>query len=201
MRNDLPKRRKNRLEKYDYSRGGGYFLTICTKDKKNIFWQKNQPEVVGEDIILPPESVRLTDWGRVAEQAIQAIPKHYPHISVEQYVIMPNHIHLLLMVQRDNWRMISSPTGMAAKIENSADAEACDRSSSPASVLTAVGQMKRFVSKKVGTSIWQRSFHDHIIRDFGDYTKISRYIYENPTKWKEDCFYIPDDGQCTTQTF
>ena len=194
MNNNLPKRKKNRLDKYDYSSGGAYFLTICTKDKKNIFWQKTQPEAVGEDIILPPESVRLTDWGRVAEQAIQAIPRHYPHINVDQYVIMPNHIHLLLSVQYDSGRIISSPTGMAAKIVDSADAETCGRSASRASVLTAVGQMKRTVSKSLGTSIWQRSFHDHIIRGVDDYTKISRYIYENPTKWEEDCFYIPDDG-------
>ena len=83
---------------------------------------------------------------------------------------MPNHIHMILFIPHDSGRMISSPT----------------------SILTAVGQMKRYVSKKVGTAIWQRSFHDHVIRDKNDYEKISKYIYENPIKWKYDCFYTEE---------
>lgn len=55
-----------------------------------------------------------------------------------------------------------------------------------------IGQMKRYVSKKIGEPIWQRSFHDHIIRDKNDYDKISKYIYENPIKWQDDCFYTED---------
>ena len=50
--------------------------------------------------------------------------------------------------------------------------------------------MKRYVSKKIGEKIWQRSFHDHIIRDKSDYEKISKYMYENPIKWQYDCFYV-----------
>jgi REP element-mobilizing transposase RayT len=64
--------------------------------------------------------------------------------------------------------------------------------SSPTSILTAVGQMKRCVSKKAGTAIWQRSFHDHVIRDKNDYEKIAKYIYENPIKWQYDCFYTEE---------
>ena len=63
---------------------------------------------------------------------------------------------------------------------------------SPTSILTAVGQMKRYVSKKVGTAIWQRSFHDHVIRDKNDYEKIAKYIYENTIKWQYDCFYTEE---------
>ena len=164
---ELPQRKKNRLENYDYSSCGAYFITICTKDRKNIFWDKEQPNFVGEDIILPPDSVRLSPYGKIAEEAIKAIPEHYSHIELLQYVIMPNHIHMILFIPCDNGRMISSPT----------------------SILTAVGQMKRYVSKKVSTAIWQRSFHDHVIRDKNDYEKIAKYIYENPIKWQYDCFY------------
>ena len=83
---------------------------------------------------------------------------------------MPNHIHMILNIPYDDGRMISSPT----------------------SVLTAIGQMKRYASKKIGEPIWQRSFHDHIIRDISDYEKISKYIYENPIKWQYDCFYTEE---------
>ncbi len=168
--NKLPVRKRNRLMDYDYSSTGAYFITICTKDRKNIFWDKEQPDFVGEDIILPSNSIRLSPCGKIAEEAIKNIPKYYSHIELLQYVVMPNHIHIILFIPYDSWRMISSPT----------------------SILTAVGQMKRYVSKKVGTAIWQRSFHDHIIRGINDYEKISRYIYENPVKWKDDCFYTEE---------
>ena len=168
INSEFSKRKRNRLKNYDYSSVGAYFITICTKDKKALFWSKSQPDFVGEDIILPSDSVRLSPYGKIVEEAIKAISKHYPHIELLQYVIMPNHIHMILYIPYDDGRMISSPT----------------------SILTAVGQMKRYVSKKIGESIWQKSFHDHVIRDNMDYDKISKYIYENPIKWQYDCFYV-----------
>ena len=168
INSEFPKRKRNRLKNYDYSSVGAYFITICTKDKKVLFWSKNQPDFVGEDIILPSDSVQLSLYGKIVEEAIKAIPKYYPHIELLQYVIMPNHIHMILYIPYNDGRMISSPT----------------------SILTAVGQMKRYVSKKIGESIWQKSFHDHVIRDKSDYDKISQYIYENPIKWQYDCFYV-----------
>ena len=145
-------------------------ITICTKDRKNIFWDKERSGFAGEDIILPSDTIRLSPYGKIAEEAINAIPQHYPHVELSQYVIMPNHIHMILFVPYDSGRMISSPT----------------------SVLTVVGQMKRYVSKKIGMPVWQRSFHDHIIRDKNDYEKIAKYIYENPIKWQYDCFYTEE---------
>ena len=168
--NKLPVRKRNRLKDHDYSSNGAYFITICTKDRKNIFWMKKQPDLVGEDIILPPDTIRLSPYGKIAEEAINAIPKYYPNVELWQYVVMPNHIHMILFIPYDSGRMISSPT----------------------SILTVVGQMKRYASKKIGTSIWQRSFHDHIIRGKNDYEKIVKYIYENPVKWQSDCFYTEE---------
>ncbi len=167
---ELKKRKRNRLEHYDYSSSGAYFITICTKDRKNIFWNKNQPSFVGEDIILPFDSIQLSPYGKIVEEAIKAIPKYYKSIELLQYVVMPNHVHMILFIPYNDGRMISSPT----------------------SILTAVGQMKRYVSKKIGEAIWQKSFHDHVIRDQNDYEKIAKYIYENPIKWEYDCFYIED---------
>ena len=168
--NKLPVRKRNRLKDYDYGSIGAYFVTICTKDRKNIFWEKGPSGFVGEDSILPPDSIRLSSCGKIAEEAIKTIPQYYSHIELMQYVIMPNHIHMILFIPYDSGRMISSPT----------------------SILTVVGQMKRYVSKRVGMPIWQRSFHDHVIRGRNDYEKISRYIYENPIKWQYDCFYTEE---------
>ena len=90
----LTVRKRNRLKDYDYSSDGAYFITICTKDRKNIFWDKEQPDFVGEDSILPPDRIRLSPYGKIAEEAINAIPQYYPHIELLQYVVMPNHIHI-----------------------------------------------------------------------------------------------------------
>jgi len=166
MENELPTRKRNRLKNHDYSASGAYFVTICTKDKKSLFWAKSPIDSVWEAISLPP-NIELSTIGKIVYDAINEIPKRYHLIKLSQYVIMPNHVHLILFIPYDNGRIISSPT----------------------SILTAVGQMKRYVSKKIGKSIWQRSFHDHIIRNKNDYEKISKYIYENPIKWQYDRFY------------
>ena len=102
MKNELPVRKKNRLVNYDYSSSGAYFLTICTKDRVNLFWNKCQPDPVGEDIILPPDEIQLSIYGRITEHAVRAIPEHYAHIKLDHYVIMPNHIHLLLSLTENN---------------------------------------------------------------------------------------------------
>ena len=170
---DFPRRKKNRLAQYDYSSCGAYFVTICTKDRKNIFWTKEQPDFVGEDIILPPDSVRLSLYGKIVNDSIVAISKCYSHIELLQYVIMPNHVHLILFITSQDGRIISSPTDKK-------------------SISTVVGQFKRDVSKKIGIAVWQRSFHDHIIRGRDDYEKISKYMYNNPITWQYDCFYIAE---------
>ena len=169
----LPVRKRNRLELFDYSSCAAYFITICTYNKKCLFWASKQPNFVGEDIILPHESVCLSAFGQIVDQAIQSIPKYYPNIELLEYVIMPNHVHLILFLPDTCGRMISSPTNKG-------------------SIVTAIGQMKRHVSKKVGFPIWQRSFHDHIIRNREDYEKIAKYIYENPIRWQYDCFYTTE---------
>ena len=81
---------------------------------------------------------------------------------------MPNHVHLLLRIREDDGgRMISAPT-----------------------ISTVVGQMKRYVSKQVGTALWQKSFHEHVVRGEQDYREIWNYIDGNPARWAEDRYYI-----------
>ena len=153
MDNEIPKRKSNRKKNYDYSNGGAYFLTICTRDRINLFWEKVQPNPVGADIIRPQAQVALSAYGRIAEKVLLDIPKHYRGVELLQYTVMPNHIHLVLFLPYENGRMISAPT-----------------------VSTIIGQMKRSVSKKIGFHIWQKSFHDHIIRNKRDYDKIAEYV-------------------------
>lgn len=157
-----PKRKPNRLKHYDYSQNGIYFITICTKNKENVFWN------VGATIGRPDNDFILSESGQIVDSAILNISKHYPAVVLDKYVIMPNHIHLLLRLQNENGRPMVAPT-----------------------VSTIIQQLKGYVTKQIGHNIWQKLFHDHVIRNEESYNKIWQYIETNPIKWKEDCFYIP----------
>ena len=160
-------RKTNRLPFYDYSQNGAYFVTICTRNKQKIFWNDcKSSNPVGADIICPHD--RLNDMGLIVKNAIEQISIHYPNIIIDKYVIMPNHVHILIRIENDefNGRIISAPT-----------------------ISIIVGQMKRWASKQIGCPIWQKSFHDHIIRGETDYQRIWQYIDTNPAKWECDCYY------------
>ena len=159
---ERPTRKPNRLPEYDYSQNGAYFVTICTGDKQNLFWN-----TVGADIIrqqIEDEEfvlhLPLSEYGRIAEQGILNIPQCYPSVTVEKYCIMPNHIHMILSFSHDCGRLIAAPT-----------------------LSRVVGQMKRWVSKQIGAGIWQKSYYERVIRNGTEYEEIWQYIQENPLKY------------------
>ena len=166
-----PKRKPNRLTGYNYSQPGCYFVTICAKNRRYLFWDEFDWRV-GADIIRP-HTIPLSLYGRIIKNVIEQIPVRYPGASVEKYIIMPNHIHLLLRISVSNGRMISAPTYR---------------------VPTIIGQMKRAASKQAQTGLWQKGYHDHIIRSEADYLRIWDYIDTNPAKWREDCYYCQAEG-------
>ena len=158
---ELPKRKPNRIPHFDYSTPGAYFVTIFTKNRQNIFWGN-----VGASIARP-QTPRLSHAGQIVEQAIQNIEHYYPAITLDHYVVMPNHIHLLLQINTDeNGRPMVAPT-----------------------ISTVIQQMKGYVTKQLGRFIWQKLFHDHVIRNENDYRIIWEYIENNPVQWELDCFY------------
>ena len=161
----LPERKKNRLENFDYSSCGVYFITICTANRRNYFWESGTT-VVGATIGRPP-NYGLSTNGHIVAEAINEITSKYPTISIENYVIMPNHVHILLRICADeSGRPMVAPT-----------------------VSRVVQQFKGLVSKRIGTAIWQKSFHDHLIRNLKDFADHMRYIDENPVRWKYDELY------------
>ena len=158
---ELPKRKPNRLPFFDYSTPGAYFITICTRNRMKIFWQD-----VGASIARP-NNPPLSGLGVIVEKAILNIPLHYPAISVDHYVIMPNHIHLLLQINTDpDGRAMLAPT-----------------------ISRVIQHFKGAITKQTGHSVWQKLFHDHVIRNEQDYLKIWEYIDNNPAQWESDCFY------------
>ena len=164
---DPPKRKQNRLRGYNYGRPGYYFITVCANARAEFFWEVSSMRSVGADIIRP-FSPNLSQYGCFVEEAIQNIPRCYADAVVDKYVVMPNHVHMILSLTCRSGRMISAPTKAIPAI---------------------VGQMKRIVSKKAGFPIWQKGYHDHIIRNEADYRRIWEYIDTNPAKWREDCYY------------
>ena len=161
---ELPKRKRNRLENYDYSSCGAYFITVCTLERQNYFWEN-----VGA-IIDRPQDVELSTYGKMVDQAIQNIPSAYPALSLESYVIMPNHVHMIVVI------------GCTNELQKNPDLN------------QIIGAYKSGVSRKIHRSdpeipVWQRSYHDHVIRGQADYEKIWCYIDTNPMGWEKDCFY------------
>lgn len=155
---ELQKRKQNRLTDFDYSSPNAYFITACTKNRKNLFWS-----YVGA-VIGRPEDVILSAEGKIVQKSIEDISAHYPSVSVEKYVVMPNHIHLLLQIHSDeSGRPMTAPT-----------------------IQMIVNQMKGAVTRQVGAPVWQKGFYDHVVRGREDFLEIWQYIEGNPSKWAED---------------
>ena len=150
------KRKPTRLKDYDYSSAGVYFLTICSKDRKLIF-----SRIVGDGDLDVPR-VCLYRHGKIIEKHIEYMNKIYDNIRIDNYVIMPNHIHILLSVYDNGMSRSPSPTNDI--------------------IPSFVGTLKRFVNREVGENIFQRSYNDHIIRDEQDYLARWNYIDNNPIK-------------------
>ena len=170
MEQQLPKRKQVRMEGANYNDVGAYFITICTKDRRRIL------STVGGDVPDAP-TIKLMRYGEVANNVIQQMNAFYSHISVKNFVIMPNHIHVLLFVEDDGSSGTSTPTRR-------------DRQHS--AVSSFVSTFKRFCNKEYGENIWQRGFYDHIIRSREDYEEHRRYIYENPMTWVHDELYTEE---------
>ena len=158
-------RKTTRLPGYDYNTQGVYFLTICTEDRRCIL-----SRIVGTGVLDGPK-IELLPCGRIAAKYINQLGGFYDNISVESYVIMPNHIHILLYIKGVGPLGTPVPT-----LQNSA-------------VSRFVSTFKRFCNKEYGKNIWQSRSYDHVIRDQADFDKHLQYIYENPFGWQKDEHY------------
>ena len=150
-------RKSPRIPEYDYSTCNYYFVTICTHNRHCIFGLPNN----------------LNDSGKIAEKHILEISKHYHGVRIERYVVMPNHIHIIVVLENNNHNLNQ-----------------------------IIAQYKSGVSREIRRknnviTVWQRSYHDHVIRDQRSYENIWNYIEGNPLNWKQDCFYV--DSAYTNQ--
>ena len=157
---ELPSRKPNRLPEYDYSRAGYYFITVCVKDKEPLLWLPS----VGATCGRPP----LSPLGLIAEEELLRLDAIYANVRLDKFVVMPNHIHLILIIESDG----------------------CGRPQVAPTLSRVMKQLKGIVTKRAGFPLWQKSFHDHVIRKGADYLRVWDYIDTNPLKWREDCYYV-----------
>ena len=170
---ELPIRKQIRLRNYDYSQTGCYFVTICVKGKHELLGTLVGATVPGRPHCVPGyPQIELTELGYSVKSAITYYNANSIAI-IDKYAIMPNHIHMIIVIR---------PTA------GDRGRETGDRGRSPLQEI--VRNLKSYVTKTAGFSPWQRSFHDHIIRNDEDYLRIWKYIDENPARWPEDIYYV-----------
>lgn len=171
---NFPKRRLQRLGGYDYSQCGVYFVTLCTQKKLCLLGH------YGDEFVIKNEA------GKMVDRIFLEVSRYYPEVTVENHVTMPNHLHALLSIQGDG------------TTQRSNDMDGTTLRSFPTSISEYIQRFKTLTTRlyiegvKTGVfppfdgKIWQKSFHDHIIRDEMDFTTHLDYIDNNPIRFMDD---------------
>ena len=159
-------RKTLRIKNYDYSQAGKYFITICTENRLEILSRIDINERRGRSCACP--KIELYNYGKIIDEEIQKINKKYENIEIEKYVIMPNHIHLIIEI-RAGTRPAPTINYLIMEIKS----------------ITTNRYIKE-IKRKFQKRIWQRNYYEHIIRNEKEYLKIYEYIDNNPLKWEED---------------
>ena len=195
---DAPKRQRRfiRLQGYDYTRQGAYFVTICTRNRACLLG----------DIV--EGRMRLSKAGRLAQVAWEDLPYHYPHVQIDVWVIMPNHMHGIVILTEaqatdDDMRVGTDPkinvgtktdtgtkTDVGAGLKPAPTAPAAPTRHGLSEIVRA---FKTFSARRinalhntVGTPFWQRNYYEHVIRNESALDRIRQYIVDNPARWRED---------------
>ena len=180
-----------RLKNWDYGKNGAYFITICTGNREHFF---------GEIVTVDDENkMQLNEIGKFADQFWAEIPKHFPFVELGNYIVMPNHVHGILIIDKTNvvddvvlveteTLQCNVSTGNGIKNEQMAKI-----SPKRGTISTILRSYKSVVTKNAhfihADFTWQERFHDNIIRNSESFERIQNYIENNVANWKEDKFY------------
>ena len=177
---DAPKRQRRsiRLQGYDYTRQGAYFVTICTRNRACLLG----------DIV--EGRMHLSEAGRLAQVAWEDLPHHYPHVQIDVWVIMPNHMHGIVILTEAQATDDDMPVGAAPKTDVGAGFKPAPTRHGLPEIVRA---FKTFSARRinalhntVGTPFWQRNYYEHVIRNQSALDRIRQYIADNPARWSED---------------
>ena len=176
------RRRSSRLRGYDYSRPGAYFVTICTHGRERLFGT-----VAGE-------AVRLNRYGIVAADEWVRSAEVRAEIELEAFVVMPNHIHGIVLITDDVGATGVGAQGLAPLPEPK---QKPTLYRPPRSLGSFVAGYKMAVTRRInrmrntpGARVWQRNYYERIIRDDDEARRARAYINENPARWAEDDYYV-----------
>jgi len=172
---DVRRRSSIRLKDYDYSKEGMYFITICTKNRENYFGK-----IMNVGAGLASAQVELTEIGIIIEDTYKSIPNKFNNVSLNEYVIMPNHIHAIIEILGREDAMTRADARPAPTI---GDIISYFKSKSVCECIKKLENYMKF------NQLWQRNYHEHIIRNEKSLYRIIEYIKFNPVNWKEDCNY------------
>ncbi|MFH1460686.1 MAG: transposase [Candidatus Omnitrophota bacterium] len=164
-------RKQIRLKNYDYSDNGWYFITICSRNRKNIFWQCNKS--VGAGLASAQNNIKLSIIGKIIDKNLVKICDRCKNIKLDKYVIMPNHVHCIIKI---NKREEASPSPTISELICSF------KSKCSIEYLNFIKQNNLNESGRM----WQRSFYDYIIRNENSLRAIKQYIKTNPVNWERD---------------
>lgn len=157
-------RKSLRLPGYDYSQGGTYFITICTHSREYLFGEIQNGEM------------KLNELGNIVHDIWKSLPQHHP-VELDAIQIMPNHVHFILLIS-------SVGRGIARNAPTFGGVTS-------GSLPCVIRSFKSECSKQIhylfpNVHIWQRNYHEHIVRDDGDLNRIREYIIDNPVNWEND---------------
>jgi len=165
---DKHRRHSIRLKDYDYSQAGAYFVTICTKEQECRFGQ------------IIDQSMQLSSFGHIVKACWGDLPRHYPHVELDIFVIMPNHIHGIIVLAGQ--QIVGAGFKPAPTVVNKRHG-----------LTEVIRAFKTFSSRQInklrgtpGTPIWQRNYYEHVIRNEDDLAEIREYIMNNLMKWELD---------------
>ena len=165
-------RRSIRLRGYDYTQDGVYFVTVITQNRSCLFG-----ELAGETMCLNPA-------GRVAEECWRAVPDHFPHVELDEFVIMPNHVHgIIRIVGAKNFSPLQPDS---VTLHGGTTFRSPTRTIGSVVRGFKIGVTKWFRTNTEIQKVWQRNYYEHIIRNEAALTRIRQYTKENPARWAED---------------
>lgn len=186
-------RKSIRKKEKDYTEPGYYFVTICTKDRVLSF---------GE---IKNGTLHLSDIGNIAEKCITEIPNHYPWVDIDMFMVMPNHVHFIVHITDSESSIMASMGNMDIETvgaedfpplrQNTSrrgnDTRFAIRSRSLGAIIRGykIGVTKHFRKKYPKIDLWQRNYHERIIRDHEELERIRLYIKNNPAFWDQDALF------------
>jgi len=179
-------RRSIRLRGYDYAQAGAYFVTICAHERACLFGEVSRDEMA------------VNNFGCILKACWLEIPAHFPDVAVDAFVVMPNHIHGIVVIDRSVGMIHTGAPHIGARHASPLPTTASPlppepRGSKRTTLGVIVGSFKSACTKRInelrglpGTPVWQRNYYERIIRSEGERNAVRGYIESNPARWQDD---------------